>query len=69
MSKLGNWISGKTQTPFYARREFYIEKPLQKATAYVCGLGQFIFHIIMAGKYLIMNWIRAGRIMTERFSM
>ena len=45
MSKLGNWISGKTQTPFYARREIHIEKQLQKATAYVCGLGQFIFHI------------------------
>lgn len=45
MNKLGNWISGKTQTPFYARKEFYIEKNLESAMAYVCGLGQFIFHI------------------------
>lgn len=45
MNRLGNWISGKSQTPFYARREFNIKKQMQKATAYVCGLGQFIFHI------------------------
>lgn len=45
MNRLGNWISGKSQTPFYARREFNIKKQVQKATAYVCGLGQFIFHI------------------------
>ena len=45
MGELGNWISGKTQKPFYARREFHIKKQVQKATAYVCGLGQFIFHI------------------------
>lgn len=45
MNRLGNWISGKSQTPFYARREFNIKKQVQKATAYVCGLGQFIIHI------------------------
>lgn len=45
MNRLGNWISGKSQTPFYTRREFNIKKQVQKATAYVCGLGQFIFHI------------------------
>lgn len=45
MNRLGNWISEKSQTPFYARREFNIKKQVQKATAYVCGLGQFIFHI------------------------
>ena len=45
MNRLGNWISGKSQTPIYARREFNIKKQVQKATAYVCGLGQFIFHI------------------------
>ena len=45
MNRLGNWISGKSQTPFYARREFNIKKQVQKAIAYVCGLGQFIFHI------------------------
>lgn len=45
MNRLGNWISGKSQTSFYARREFNIIKQVQKATAYVCGLGQFIFHI------------------------
>ena len=45
MNRLGNWISGKSQTPFYARREFNIKKQVQKATAYVCGLVQFIFHI------------------------
>ena len=26
MNRLGNWISGKSQTPFYARREFNIKK-------------------------------------------
>lgn len=45
MNELGNWISGRSQTPFYARKEFLVEKKLYSAVAYVCGLGQFIFHI------------------------
>ena len=45
MNELGNWISGRSQIPFYARKEFLVEKKLYSAVAYVCGLGQFIFHI------------------------
>lgn len=42
---LGKWITNGTTRPFYARREIQIEKPLSKATAYVCGLGQFNFFL------------------------
>ncbi len=45
MGELGNWISGKSQTPFYARRQFNIEQKVDKAIAKVCGLGQFVFYI------------------------
>ena len=45
MNKLGNWISQGTQKPFYVRKEFGVEKEIVKAAAYVCGLGQFIFHL------------------------
>lgn len=45
MNMLGNWISGRTKSPFYARKEFWIEKTLKSASASVCGLGQFLFSI------------------------
>ncbi len=45
MGELGNWISGKSQAPFYARRQFNIEQKVDKAIAKVCGLGQFVFYI------------------------
>ncbi len=45
MGELGNWISGKSQAPFYARRQFNIEQRVDKAIAKVCGLGQFVFYI------------------------
>ena len=34
MNRLGNWISGKSQTPFYARREFNIKKQVQELLSY-----------------------------------
>ena len=45
MNELGNWISQGTQKPFYVRKEFDVKKEIVKAAAYVCGLGQFIFHL------------------------
>ncbi len=45
MGELGNWISGKSQAPFYARRQFNIEQKVDKAIAKVCGLGQFVLYI------------------------
>lgn len=42
---LGRWITNRTAVPFYARKEFRIEKKVKKALAKVCGLGQFIFYI------------------------
>lgn len=45
MGVLGQWISNKTAKPFYARKEFSIQKEIKEATAYVCGLGQFHFYL------------------------
>lgn len=39
------WITNQTEKPFYARKEIVIEKAVKKATAKVCGLGQFNFYI------------------------
>lgn len=39
------WITHKTAKPFYARKEIELNKPLKKAIAKVCGLGQFHFYI------------------------
>ncbi|MBE6109854.1 MAG: alpha-L-rhamnosidase [Erysipelotrichaceae bacterium] len=44
MGKLGPWITDGTCTPFYVRKNIEITKPLHKASAKVCGLGQFVFH-------------------------
>ena len=41
MSKIGRFIIGYGDKPFLARRTFTIDKPLVRATARVCGLGQF----------------------------
>ena len=38
---LTNWITKGTDRPFYARKKFRIEDDVNKATAFVCGLGQF----------------------------
>ncbi|MDO5422410.1 MAG: family 78 glycoside hydrolase catalytic domain [Eubacteriales bacterium] len=43
MADLGRWITKKSAAPFYARRTFQIEKEVRRATAKVCGLGQFVF--------------------------
>lgn len=40
-----NWITNSTAAPFYARRQFSVSKPVRKAQAKVCGLGQFVFSI------------------------
>ncbi len=45
MRELGNWITAGTEGPFLARREFAVEKPVARATAKVCGLGQFVFWV------------------------
>lgn len=39
------WITHNTAKPFYARKEIELNKPLKKAVAKVCGLGQFHFYI------------------------
>lgn len=39
------WITNRTVRPFYARKEFILVKAVKKATAKVCGLGQFNFYI------------------------
>ena len=43
--KTFTWITNGKQTPFYARREFLLEKEIKKAEARVCGLGQFQFSV------------------------
>ena len=45
MSMLGPWISNQTTDPYYARKEFDIQKRIIKAEAMVCGLGQFVFYV------------------------
>ena len=39
------WITNQTAKPFYARKEFNIEKAVKSAVAKVCGLGQFNFYM------------------------
>lgn len=39
------WITDGTGKPFYTRKIIKISKKIEKATAAVCGLGQFVFHI------------------------
>lgn len=45
MEPLGQWISNMTAKPFYMRKEFCLNKTARRATAYVCGLGQFHFYL------------------------
>ena len=45
MGELGSWITSGASAPFYVRKTIEIKKPLKKATAKVCGLGQFEFHL------------------------
>lgn len=40
-----NWITNQTDRPFYARKVFEIKKDIEKATAKICGLGQFVFSL------------------------
>lgn len=42
---LNSWITDGTGKPFYARKEFVIDTVPEKATVYVCGLGQFQLYI------------------------
>lgn len=39
------WITDNSGCPFYARKEFNIEKEIKSATAALCGLGQFVFYL------------------------
>lgn len=39
------WITDGTGKPFYARKVICIRGKIKKATASVCGLGQFVFHV------------------------
>lgn len=43
MKTLGSWITDGGTQPYYARKEFDLEKEVASATAWVCGLGQFVF--------------------------
>ncbi len=45
MNRNPAWISDGSGNPFYARKTLRIEKTLIRATAHVCGLGQFIFYV------------------------
>lgn len=41
----GKWITNKTASPFYARREFRVNGPVRAASVRVTGLGQFNYYI------------------------
>ncbi len=41
--KFKTWITNGTASPFYARKEFILDRPVARAEARVCGLGQFVF--------------------------
>lgn len=43
--ELGSWITNHTAVPFYARKKFCVDKEVEKASAKVCGLGQFVFYM------------------------
>jgi hypothetical protein len=43
MKTLGSWITDGGTQPYYARKEFDLEKEVASVTARVCGLGQFVF--------------------------
>jgi hypothetical protein len=45
MKKPVIWITNGTARPFYARKEFILEQPVQKARLYASGLGQFILSV------------------------
>lgn len=42
---LEKWITDGSGKPFYFRQEFELTKTPVSATAYVCGLGQFLFYL------------------------
>lgn len=42
---LSKWLTNGTKKPFYARKEFKIEKSVESAEITVCGLGQFNLYI------------------------
>lgn len=44
-STLGGWITNQTTAPFYARRQFSIEKEIRSVTVRICGLGQFLLSV------------------------
>jgi len=42
---IAQWITNGVQCPFYVRKILYLDKNILRATAKVCGLGQFNFYI------------------------
>lgn len=45
MNTLGKWVTNNTKNHFYTIRKIIIDKVVKKATAKVCGLGQFNLYI------------------------
>lgn len=41
----GKWITNRTASPFYARKEFELQKSVRKAVLQVTGLGQYNFYL------------------------
>lgn len=45
MNKHTKWITDGSGQPFYTRKTVELAKAIRKATAKVCGLGQFVFYV------------------------
>ncbi len=45
MNQAAQWITQGTATPFYARKAFFLAAPPERASAKVCGLGQFQLYV------------------------
>ncbi len=45
MNKHTKWITDGSGQPFYTRKTVELTKEIRKATAKVCGLGQFVFYV------------------------
>ena len=45
MSILKQWITNKTDRPFYVRKTFFLDDVPEEGQAWVCGLGQFNFYV------------------------
>ncbi len=45
MNQAAQWITQGTATPFYAKKAFFLAAPPERASAKVCGLGQFQLYV------------------------